>query len=171
LIERRPLAASGLMGLRDATDDDSWGLIALIGACWAEYPGCVTDIGGEYPELLAPARHYQEVGGGLWVLPDGGWIGACVGLGPGREQPIELVKLYVARHLRGRGLGRALIEWVQDQAVAREVGGIELWSDSRFHDAHRLYRRCGFRPTGATRQLHDLSETTELNFHKVLAPG
>jgi GNAT superfamily N-acetyltransferase len=160
--------ASPLAGLREATDADSWALIALVGACWAEYPGCVMDIAGECPELLAPARHYQGLGGGLWVLPEGSWIGACVGLRPGDGPRIELVKLYVARHLRGRGLGRALVEWVDRQAQARGGREVELWSDSRFADAHRLYQRCGYRATGATRELHDLSATTEWAFHKEL---
>ena len=161
-------AGAAVAGLREATDDDSWGLIALVGACWAEYPGCVMDIGGECAELLAPARYYHGLGGELWVLPEGSWIGACVGLRPGDGQRFELVKLYVARHLRGRGLGRALVEMVDHHAQARGAHEIELWSDSRFHDAHRLYERCGYRATGATRELHDLSVTTELAFNKQL---
>jgi GNAT superfamily N-acetyltransferase len=159
-----------LSGLRAAVDDDSWPLIALISACWAEYPGCIVDVGGEYPELRAPARHYEAAGATLWVLPEGEWIAACVGLVPRRDQPAELVKLYVARHRRGRGLGMALVAWVEQQARAGRAAGIELWSDTRFHDAHRLYQRCGFQETGARRQLHDLSETTEYQFHKPLSP-
>jgi putative acetyltransferase len=156
-----------LAGLREVVDADSWPLIALIGACWAEYPKCVMDIGGEYPELLAPATHYQATGGALWVLPEGPWIAASVGWAPGHDQPVELVKLYVARHRRGQGLGRALVEWVERQSGERGASGIELWSDSRFLDAHRLYQRCGYGRTGATRDLHDLSLTTEYQFHKV----
>ena len=155
-----------LEGLRAAADDDSWALIALIGACWAEYPGCVTDVDREYPELRAPASYYRGAGGEFWVLPEGAWIAACVGWSPGQAQPVELVKLYVARHRRGRGLGRALVERVEEVARARGAPGMELWTDTRFGDAHRLYRRCGFQATGATRQLHDLSETTEYAFHK-----
>ena len=66
----------------------------------------------------------------------------------------------------GPGLGRALVERVEEVARARGAPGMELWTDTRFGDAHRLYRRCGFQATGATRQLHDLSETTEYAFHK-----
>jgi putative acetyltransferase len=159
-----------LDGLREATDGDSWPLIALVAACWAEYPGCITDVAGEYPELLAPARHYRDLGGRLWVLPEGGWVAACAGVcpgsGPGRA---ELVKLYVARHWRRQGLGAALVD-VAERA-ARDLGctGVELWSDTRFLDAHRLYQRLGYRPTGESRQLRDLSATTEYAFAKSLA--
>lgn len=149
-------------------DRDSWALIALIAACWAEYPGCVTDVAGEYPELLTPATHYQATGGALWVLPEGPWIAACVGWAPGPGQAVELVKLYVARHRRGGGLGAALIGQVEQHAGKRGATHIELWSDTRFRDAHRLYERCGFRPTGETRELHDRSQTIEYAFHKAL---
>src|SRR5579884_935555 len=98
-------AGARLAGLRRAEDGDWWSLTALVAACWAEYPGCVTDVAGEYPELLAPASHAAEVGGLFWVLPEGAWIAGCVGLSPGDGQPLELVKLYVARHRRRGGLG------------------------------------------------------------------
>ena len=49
------MAAAAELALRVATDDDGWGLIALIGACWSEYPGCILDVHGECPDLLAPA--------------------------------------------------------------------------------------------------------------------
>jgi len=158
-----------LDGLREAVDGDAWPLIALIGACWAEYPGCIVDVAGEYPELLAPASHYRGIGGTLWVLPEGAWVAACVGICPGRAQPQELVKLYVAPHRRGRGLGQALVAWVEEHATARGATGIELWSDTRFLDAHRLYQRSGYAQTGASRALGDLSQTTEYAFEKQLS--
>ncbi|HWD09375.1 MAG TPA: GNAT family N-acetyltransferase, partial [Actinomycetota bacterium] len=87
---------------------------------------------------------------------------------PGHSQPAELVKLYVARHRRRGGLGRALVDWAEGAARSQGATGMELWSDSRFAGAHRLYARCGWRPTGATRDLHDRSQTTELQFQKRL---
>jgi hypothetical protein len=41
--------------IRPGRDSDAAGFIALIGACWAEYPGCVLDVDGELPELRALA--------------------------------------------------------------------------------------------------------------------
>jgi putative acetyltransferase len=157
-----------LAGLREALDTDWWPVIALIGACWAEYPGCVMDVAREYPELLAPASHFARTGGTFWVLPEGHWVAACIGLGPIAAGSVELVKLYVARHRRGEGLGGALVGFVEGQARARGAREIELFSDSRFHPAHRLYERHGFMRTGASRQLHDLSATTEYQFRKTL---
>lgn len=102
------------------------------------------------------------------MLPEGAWIAASVGLCPGHEEPVELVKLYVARHRRGHGLGAALVRWIEAQAAGGGAAGIELWSDSRFLAAHRLYERLGYTRTGATRDLNDLSGTTEYQFRKPL---
>jgi GNAT superfamily N-acetyltransferase len=154
--------------LREAVDADWWAAVALIGACWAEYPGCVMAIEQEYPELLAPATYYQSVGGGFWVVPEHHWLAACVGLRPFDADRIELVKLYVARHRRGQGLGRGLVSLVEDHARTMGAKEIELWSDSRFGPGHRLYDALGYRATGHTRELHDLSNTTEYHFLKPL---
>ncbi|MDP9074782.1 MAG: GNAT family N-acetyltransferase [Actinomycetota bacterium] len=162
----RPAVLAGQV--REALDADSWATIALIGACWAEYPGCVMAVERECPELLAPASYYRSLGGQFWVVPEGGWVAACVGFRPISAKSVELVKLYVAPHRRGRGLGRSLAGLVEQHAWSKAAIGIELWSDSRFTTAHRLYTALGYQADGRTRQLHDLSETTELHFHKPL---
>ena len=54
-------------GLRAGRDSDAAGIIALIGACWAEYPGCVMDVDGEVPELRALATYYAKQDGALWI--------------------------------------------------------------------------------------------------------
>ena len=44
--------------IRAGRDEDAGGFIALIGAAWAEYPGCVLDVDGELPELRALATYF-----------------------------------------------------------------------------------------------------------------
>lgn len=80
--------------------------------------------------------------------------------------PAELKKLYLDTRLRGQGLGRDLIALVEDTARASGATRIDLWSDTRFTTAHAVYERCGYRRTGRTRDLHDLSNTTEFHFEK-----
>ncbi len=157
--------------LREAVDDDSWAIIALIGACWAEYPGCIMDLHGECRELLAPATHFRSLDGALWVVPEGAWTAACVGWRPLPAQPgtAELLKLYVARHRRRQGLGQALGMVVETRAREAGATALELWSDSRFTTAHRLYQQLGFEATGETRALADLSHTVEHHFRKELS--
>lgn len=55
---------------------------------------------------------------------------------------IEAVR--VTQRLRGRGIGAALLEWAIAEASRRGCGLVQLTSDKRRVDAHRLYGRLGF---------------------------
>lgn len=155
------------ISIRDARDDDSWDLIGLIAACWAEYPGCILDVQGEEPWLLRPASAYQDEGGRLWVAEMDGRVVASVALRPGAEPGlIALKSLYVARAARRRGLGAQLVALVEESARRRNAAAIELWTDTRFDDAHRLYERLGYRRGPHTRTLADLSRSVEYYYMK-----
>jgi predicted GNAT family N-acyltransferase/RimJ/RimL family protein N-acetyltransferase len=155
--------------VRPVGDGDSAALIALIGEVWAEYPGCVLDVDAEEPWLRAPAAAYAAKGGALWVVELDGAVVACGGWRPGAEPgTVELKSLYVSATARRRGLGEFLTGLVEDAARRRGAARIELWSDTRFGAAHRLYARLGYARTGATRELHDLSNTVEHGFAKPL---
>ncbi len=52
--------------------------------------------------------------------------------------------LVVASHQRGRGVGRALLERVEELARRRGCWGIALQSADWRHDAHAFYRRLGW---------------------------
>jgi predicted GNAT family N-acyltransferase/L-amino acid N-acyltransferase YncA len=151
-----------LPGLRPVRDDDSAGLIALIGGVWAEYPSIVFDIDGEEPWLRAPAAAYDGRGE-LWVVafPDGGGLMACAGWRPHPDRA-ELKSLYVAAQCRRQGWGSRLVRYIERRAGGR--ARIRAWSDSRFADSHQMYERLGYRRTGATRELHDRSATVEFEF-------
>ena len=169
-----------IAGLREACDEDAAALQSLIRACYDEYENCVLDVEREEPLLKAPASGIARMGGRFWVL-DAESIArgpaapmeliACVGCAPSRlgRSALELKKLYVARTARRRGLGAALVGVVEREATVRGCRTIELWSDTRFLDAHRLYERLGYARTGAIRELFDLSDTVEYQFMKVIA--
>jgi GNAT superfamily N-acetyltransferase len=55
---------------------------------------------------------------------------------------IEAVR--VRENLRGRGLGSALLAWAVDEARRRGCALVQLTSDKRRAEAHRLYGRLGF---------------------------
>ncbi len=166
--------------IRPATDADSGQVVSLIAACWVRYPGNVLDIQGEEPGLRAVASHHAVKGGRFWVAslafpqtasPQTEWITGCAGVVPTPHNPeaqAELLKMYVHPRLRRQGLARRLA--ALPEAAAREwrATAIDLWSDTRFREAHAFYQALGYTQTGETRDLHDLSNSTEYRFIKPL---
>jgi putative acetyltransferase len=160
------------IGIRDARDGDAWDLVGLVAGCWSEHPGCVLDVHGEAPDLLAIATAYADKNGRFWVVEEDGRLVASVGLAPAPSAgTVLLQKLYVARSARRQGLGSQLVARVETEAIERGASAIELWTDTRFEPAHRLYERLGYVRNGATRELHDLSNSVEYHYLKELQHG
>jgi len=155
--------------LRPARDEDAQDLFGLIALCFAEYPGCFVDPHEDLPDLKAPGSSSLVRRGAFWVLEDErGRIGACVSVDFPEPGVAELHRLYVRPDQRRRGLGAFLVGHVED--YARRFGATRLmfWSDTRFVDAHRLYERMGYSRSGETRELGDISRSTEYRFEKGL---
>jgi putative acetyltransferase len=154
--------------IRAAQDDDSENLIRLIGAVYAEYPGCVLDVDAEMPELRKPASAAEIDDGCWWVAESGREIVGSVAVVPEGENVVELKKLYVSPALRRRGLGAQLVALAEREARGRRASRVILWTDTRFADAHRLYARLGYVQAPRTRVLGDLSNTIEYHYSKEL---
>ena len=97
-----------------------------------------------------------------------GWVVGSAGLLPAGRDGTELKKLYVLDSARRGGLGGRLCALVESEARSLGASYVELWSDTRFKDAHRLYERQGYVRGPTTRELHDLSATVEYYFRKDL---
>jgi len=46
-----------------------------------------------------------------------------------------------------------------------------LWTDTRFHQAHRFYERLGYQSDSRTRAIDDLSRSVEYFYSKRLKPA
>ena len=143
-------------------------MIDLIGRVFAEYD-FIWNPATEVPDLLDLERHYGGGAGAFWVARLEGRVVGSVGVERLPDGRAELHRLYLAASLRGRGVGRALVEAVLDWCRAAGIARLTLWSDTRFKTAHAVYERCGYRKTGRTRALHDLSNSTEFHFEKQLS--
>lgn len=155
------------MVIREARDDDSARLIKLIASCYAEYPGCVLNVDDEAPELYAIATFHARKGGLFWVAEEDGRIAGSIGyVATPDAKVIELKKLYVARDARRRGLAAQLCDLVEAQARRLGARAVQLWSDTRFEEAHCLYERRGYVRAAQTRELRDLSNSVEYYFRK-----
>jgi GNAT superfamily N-acetyltransferase len=162
----------GRLAIRDVTDADAHGLIALVAAAYREHPGCVLDLPGVDDDLSAPATAAAGRGGRWWVVHDGQQVVASVGTGPRRSAGrLELKRLYVRATHRRQGVATALLRRVEAHAAGLGASVVELWSDTRFTAAHALYGRHGYADTGQRRELDDPSDTTEIRFQREVVPA
>ncbi|HKA54558.1 MAG TPA: GNAT family N-acetyltransferase [Candidatus Binatia bacterium] len=145
---------------------DAPAVISLIGRVYEEY-GFIFAPAAELPDLLAFPRHYLAPHGAFFVARRNGQVVGSVGVERLGESAAELHRLYLDADLRGRGLGRALVEAVIAWCRAEGVVHLLLWSDTRFDRAHVLYERMGFRRTGE-RALHDINHTREYCYERAL---
>jgi len=159
--------------LRAGRDADAEGFIALIGACWSEYPGIVFDVDGELPELRALASYYAGKGGALWTAEadghaDGHVVGMIAVAPCNGADGWEIGRLYVLPAWRGGGLAHRLLDAAEAHATAGRARRLVLWSDTRFERAHRFYEKRGYRRGAPIRALHDKSNTLEFGYAKRL---
>ncbi len=154
--------------IRPVRDSDADGLIRLIDVCWSAYEGCILDVDAEEPQLRAMRSHFDALGGEYWVAEGAdGLVAAGGGWAPAADPAgAELHKLYVLAELRRQGIARRLVAMAEAAARSRGSRFMELWSDTRFLEAHAFYEALGYRRTGRTRELNDLSDTTEFHFVK-----
>ena len=153
---------------RPTIPEDVPGILALIGEVYSEYD-CVLDAETEERHLLEPGPYFRAHGGEFWVVEDGGSIGATAAVLL-HEDAGELKSLYVHTTLRRQGWGRRLTMLAIDYARSHGKPKMILWSDTRFLDAHRLYRSLGFREMG-TRELHDSNNSVEYGFEMAIPAG
>jgi putative acetyltransferase len=166
---RMPVPATTEIAVREVRDSDAAGLVELIEGCYAEYPGCILDVDAEEPWLMEPATAYKRWQGRLWVVERDGRIVAGAGVRPSGPGMAAVHSVYVTRHARRQGLATRLLGLVEAEALARGARWIQLWSDARFVEAHRLYAKLGYVRSGGFRERRELSQSVEYHFVKLLA--
>ena len=143
------------------------GVLALISGVFAEYD-LTFDPAGYDADLTRIADAYQRSGGAFWVFEDDGAVVGTVGVAPISPAEVEIKRLYLHAALRGRGIGRLLVEHAIGWAVARGYTRVRLWSDVKFTRSHVMYERLGFSRIGI-RSCDDLDRSHEYGFEKPLS--
>jgi GNAT superfamily N-acetyltransferase len=130
--------------VRRAVARDSAAAAAIIRAVYEEF-GFTWDEDGYHADLRDVEASYAA----FFVAERNGRIVGTAGL----TSHGSLERLYVLAEARGSGAGSALLAAVA--AEARRCGHVqlEIWSDKRFTDAHRLYERHGAHVVGE--RVHD----------------
>lgn len=150
--------------IRPAVDADGAGIARLIAAVFGEYEGCPFVI-GEFPELAAPASHYEKRGGRLFVAEhDGAIVGSFAVSSPDGDGVFEINKVYLDRGQRGSGLAQRLYALAMEEVLQRNGRALKLWTDSRFLSGHRFYEKLGFVRQPVVRFLADATDCWELAY-------
>jgi len=133
-----------MVTVRAARDADSPAVLALVTGVLTEYSMC-PDPTGEDADLSSLEASYAARGGWFEVLEEDGQILGTVAVLPLSERDCQLRKMYFHPSLRGRGLGRALLDRTLRRAQAAGFGTMRLETASELVEAIGLYRSAGFR--------------------------
>jgi len=132
---------------RSASNRDAAAIKKVVFPVLREY-GLKPDPDGTDADLGDVEESYIRAGGAFEVVqgPDGRVVGT-VGLWPMNRRQAELRKMYLVPALRGRGLGKRLLERMLQKA--RQLGFQEVWleTNSVLKEAIGLYQKYGFVPT------------------------
>lgn len=132
--------------IRDAHNSDSEAILALIATALSEV-GLEVDTVTTDADLLDIEGSYQKQGGVFEVIEDqrGAVIGS-IGLYPLSHDTCELRKMYLVPHLRGKGVGRYLLQRVVIRAKELGFQRMTLETSSKLQAANHLYTSFGFQP-------------------------
>lgn len=128
--------------LRRANDDDVPKLTAIATAAYAVY---VPRIGRPPPPMVADysaAVRDRET----WVLDDGGRVAGFLVLDY-QDDHLLLENVCVDPADQGRGLGRRLLTYAEERAIAKGLDEIRLYTNEAMTENQALYERVGYEET------------------------
>ena len=126
-------------------------LVALARDTWyRHYPAIITPAQIEY--MLAGRYHPDVIraqldSAGTWwdkLVTDGGLAAFAASETDAEAGEIKIDKLYVRYELRGRGLGAALLTYLERRAIGMGIGRLYLQVNKHNASAIGAYRRSGF---------------------------
>ena len=148
--------------IRSARKGDIDRLIDIIRETIISY-GYIFELEFELPDFLDFEGFYGKGRGELYVIEEGGKVAGCGALKLNGEVPY-LSRIYVDERYRGRGYGKAIVQFLMQRNQDLGNHELELWSDTAFRTAHKLYERLGFVFTGRVRPLGDINNCYEYHY-------
>ena len=137
---------TGKHSIRDAVPGDESAVQKMVFSVLREY-GLIPDPDGPDADLKdLQAFYINRAGTFRIVTDDAGYIVGCGGLLPAANGDVELRKMYLLPQVRGRGLGRRLLEDLIATARAQGHARMVLDTASLLKEAIGLYRSRGFQP-------------------------
>ena len=131
--------------IREAVPDDLAAVTNIIGTVLGEF-----DIPTDDAEVASELRGILEPGAAassrLWVVVDDDVIVGSAAVVPIRDGVCELKRMYLLPQLRGRGLGRRLLNQVLGFVRQSGCPRIELETHTKMEAARSLYQSADFKP-------------------------
>jgi GNAT superfamily N-acetyltransferase len=157
-----PTASDPAPALRRAGDADATAIAALVHAAYVDY----TPLLGRTPFPML-ADHAQAVRAhDVWVLDDAGRIVGVIEL-VAHDDHLWVENVAIAPDRQGRGYGRRLLGFAEDEARRLALPEMGLLTNERYLDNIAMYTRYGYRETHREPYLgSDL-----IYFRKALDPG
>jgi putative acetyltransferase len=120
---------------------------AVIAAVLAEY-GLSWEPQGSDRDAMEVEAHYWQTGGEFWVIEDGDTLVGTAGYYPipRGDQAVEIRKMYLQSSARGQGLGRYLLEQLEEAIQRRGFEQIWVETASVLKEAVQLYETSGYLP-------------------------
>ncbi len=120
----------------------------VISTVLSEY-GLTWEPHGADQDVLQVGEFYLATGGEFWVVESQGQIVGSAAYYPVQrgEKAVEIRKMYLLPQVRGRGLGKYLLQQLESAIAARGFGQIWLETASVLTLAVKLYERNGYNLT------------------------
>jgi ribosomal protein S18 acetylase RimI-like enzyme len=128
--------------LRPATADDIPAILRVTKAAYAPYTGRIDPPSSVWRETADGVRHYLERGGVI-VAQAGDEVVGAVRYEP-RDDHVYLGRLAVLPSWQRRGIGRRLIDAVEEWTVLLGLDEVRLSVRLELAENHVLYRRLGY---------------------------
>lgn len=141
---------SATLTLRPIRREDNPTVARIIRTVMTEYGAVGRGYSIEDPEVDAMFEAYNQPRSYFLVVEnaDGELVG-CGGVAPlrgGDADTCELKKMYFLPEARGQGMGRRLVETLEDAARQRGFRYMYLETIAAMQEANRLYQRLNFDP-------------------------
>lgn len=135
------------MEIRKIRPEDNSAMASIIRAVMRSFD-CVGEgysiEDAEVDDMYSSYNNAQSI---YYVIVDGKEVLGGAGVAPlegGDADTCELKKMYFSPQARGRGMGRAMMEKLLDDAARLGYSTVYLETVERMKDANRLYQKFGF---------------------------
>lgn len=134
--------------IRDWEPSDRITAAEVIGSVLSEY-GLPWEPRGADRDVVDVETFYQTVGGEFWVVEYQGKVVGTSAYYPIErgENAVEIRKMYLLPEFRGKGIGKFLLQQLEEKIANRGFQQIWIETASALKEAIQLYENSGYQPT------------------------